>query len=210
MTVITKDKAEQLEHWNFPDFDSSTPKETIKKNPKDDALQVALQQAYDAGKADATAKAEQQSLEVAQQKAEQLFNQQWQNQCQTLNLLMKQITAPITLIDQQVEAHVKTIIMKLVKRMVLHEIQLQPEALVDMIQQALALLPLSIPQYQIKLHPEDLSLIEQQLEPELRSKLLVDPKLQRGDIQIAAGATVINGKLDERLMALVDGAYESQ
>ena len=95
----------------------------------------------------------------------------------------------------------------LVKEVVHVEAQTNPQVILDSLKQSVEALPVSGHAITLKLHPEDAEIIRQSYgEKELDFRnwtLHTEPALNRGDVQIEAGESSVNYRLEDRVRSVI-------
>lgn len=87
------------------------------------------------------------------------------------------------------------------------ELTIEPDALKDIIAEALRALPDPDVSTEVSVHPDDYALITDALQAEHPNlTLLADNELERGDCQVRGGASEIDGRLNSQLEQLINTA----
>lgn len=194
------------------------PKELTKEEieqVKQQAHQEGLHQGQEAGFKQGYEKGKQQGLEEGHAEgieagkvegvaAGQEFIQQ---QVQTFVNLANQFAQPLELMNAQVEKQLVDMVLTLVKEVVHIEVQTNPQVILDTIKQSVESLPISGHAITLKLHPDDVEIIrssygEEQLD--FRNwTLMSEPALNRGDVQIEAGESSVNYRMEDRIRSVI-------
>ncbi|MFA0412866.1 flagellar assembly protein FliH [Vibrio renipiscarius] len=182
---------------------------------KQQAYQEGLHQGQEAGFKQGYEKGKEQGLEDGQKEgleagklegvaAGQEFIQQ---QVQTFVTLANQFAQPLELMNAQVEKQLVDMVLTLVKEVVHVEVQTNPQVVLDTIKQSVESLPISGHAITLKLHPDDVEIIRSSYgEENLEFRnwtLLSEPALNRGDVQIEAGESSVNYRIEERIRSVL-------
>ncbi len=126
-----------------------------------------------------------------------------QEHVQNFMNLANQFAQPLELMNSQVEKQLVDMVLSLVKEVVHVEVQMNPQVILDTIKASVEVLPVSGHAISLKLHPEDCEIIKQaygENELDIRNwTLLSEPALNRGDIQIEAGESSVNYRMEDRI-----------
>ena len=122
---------------------------------------------------------------------------------QTFIGLANQFAQPLELMNAQVEKQLVDMVLTLVKEVVHVEVQTNPQVILDTVKASVEALPISGHAITLKLNPEDCAIIRQaygEQELDLRNWTLVsEPALNRGDVQIEAGESSVNYRMEDRI-----------
>jgi flagellar assembly protein FliH len=158
---------------------------------KEEGFQVGHQEGLESGQADGLSAAQQ----TVDQHVEHFIN------------LAHQFAQPLALVNAQVERQLVDMVLALVKEVVHVEIQMNPQIILDTVKASVESLPIAGQQITLKLNPEDVAIIRQAYGEdslELRHWTLVaEPSLNRGDVEIEAGDSSVNYRLEDRVRTVL-------
>jgi flagellar assembly protein FliH len=120
--------------------------------------------------------------------------------------LMSALNTPFKELDEQVERELVSLTISMVRQLVRREVKLNPEQIVGVVREALALLPVSARNVRLVLHPEDAKLVREIFEvsdKDLAWTILEDPVLERGGCKVATDTSQIDATLESRLVAMI-------
>lgn len=121
--------------------------------------------------------------------------------------LANQFAQPLELMNAQVEKQLVEMVLTLTKEVVHVEVQTNPQIILDTIKESIEALPISGHAITLKLHPEDTEIIHSAYgdeELDCRNWTLVsEPSLNRGDVQIEAGESSVNYRMEERIRSVI-------
>ncbi len=185
--------------------------ELIKQQAHQEGLhqgqEAGFKQGYDKGKAQGIEQGHQEGLESGKIEGVAAGQEFIQQQVQTFVELANQFAQPLELMNAQVEKQLVDMVLTLVKEVVHIEVQTNPQVILDTIKQSVEALPVSGHAITLKLHPDDVEIIrssygEENLEFRNWS-LLAEPALNRGDVQIEAGESSVNYRMEERIRSVI-------
>ncbi len=133
-------------------------------------------------------------------------------QIQQLNELFALFSAPLALINEEVEQQLLVIIELLTKSIVHKEVSINPELLFDVFKQMKAVMPMSKEKIILQLHPEDQTQLQQFLQDhQIKNdcELTIDPNLSRGEVVLITQHTQIDGTIAGRMNAVAEQLLRS-
>jgi len=117
--------------------------------------------------------------------------------------LANQFAQPLELMNAQVEKQLVDMVLSLVKEVIHVEAQTNPQVILDTIKASVESLPVAGHAITLKLHPEDCGIIKQAYgDQELDTRnwtLVSEPALNRGDVEIEAGESSVNYRMEDRV-----------
>jgi flagellar assembly protein FliH len=146
----------------------------------------------------AAARAEQQAA-IAEQRA----------QVVRLGAILDVLARPLDEVDDCVHQQLATLAGAIARQLVRRELRAQPEQIIAVIRETLALLPASSRDVRIVLHPDDAALVRTRLaEPnaERAWTLIEDPVVGRGGCRVNSEDSFIDAQVESRLGAAIAAA----
>jgi len=207
--IIKSEKIEQIANWDFPNVESDvslltsathiahtteTKIEDIRTKNANEEIKQLKQKAY----------------QEAKHEALQQFSTEWQTNLQALHGIIAQLTEPLLIIDNQLEEQLKTLVLALTRKLVKHELSVNPEQVLTVIIQAKELLPISKQKVQLQISKDDFELVTSNLPPKLVDQITVDNSLQRGECRLITDTSEIDGSYEARLETLITGAFNHE
>jgi flagellar assembly protein FliH len=101
----------------------------------------------------------------------------------------------------------------LARQVLRREVETQPDILLPVIRESIGMLFADARVVQIRLHPQDLEVLQAELReayPNLTLQLQPDPSLTRGGCLVESGGTIIDGRLEKRWARAVARLGQSQ
>ncbi len=169
--------------------------------------EAGFKQGYEKGKEQGIQDGHQEGLAAGNAEGVAAGQEFIQQQVQTFVTLANQFAQPLELMNAQVEKQLVDMVLTLVKEVVHVEVQTNPQVILDTIKQSVEALPISGHAITLKLHPDDVAIIrsaygEEQLE--FRNwTLMEEPALNRGDVQIEAGESSVNYRMEDRIRNVI-------
>lgn len=185
--------------------------EEIKQAAYQDGLhqgqEAGFKQGYDKGKEQGLTDGQQQGLELGMQQGLEEGQQHIDKQVATFVQLADQFSQPLELMNSQVEKQLVEMVLALVKEVVQVEVQTNPQIILDTIKNSVEALPILGHAITLKLNPDDAQIVRSSYgEKELETRqwtLVIEPSLNRGDVQIEAGESSVNYKMEERVRSVL-------
>ncbi|MCC5825474.1 flagellar assembly protein FliH [Alkalimonas sp.] len=129
--------------------------------------------------------------------------QQSEQQFLALEQLLDQLQQPLKQLDNQVEQELLALALAMAKAVLQTEVQTNQQVILKALQQAIDALPLRHGKVQIKLHPDDLVIIQQHYSAEQLSErawqLLAEPTLSRGGCRLETEQSTVDRSMEQRL-----------
>jgi flagellar assembly protein FliH len=216
-----KDTAFNYDPGWIPDFEETQQEEPveltesaieeIKKNAHDEGYhqgqEAGFNAGYEKGKEQGLSEGKAEGLELGKHEGLEEGQAFIKQQVDHFMNLANQFAQPLELMNAQVEKQLVDMVLTLTKEVVHVEVQTNPQIILDTIKESVEALPISGHAISLKLHPEDVSIIQSAYgEEELDCRnwsLLSEPSLNRGDVQIEAGESSVNYKMEERIRSVI-------
>lgn len=144
------------------------------QKPTSDKVDSIYQQAYAEG------------LEAGRREGYQQGLRQAQGHTQSLLPILQHIQEPLAAVDARTAQELLALALEIAKVVIRHELDLHPERLLPLVQEALASLPVNTSNPRIVLHPQDILMLRE-LMPELENHgvhLVEDATLDRGGCRV--------------------------
>jgi flagellar assembly protein FliH len=208
--MTEQESTNEVQSWEFPEIGAATA--GINVLPTEAFQPLGEIRSGDVGMNVSAATQRQPSPEMdkaqvyaeAKQEILQHFEHELADKVTALENIIQQLQNPLEIIDKQVEEQLIELVKIVVKRLVYHELQMQPEQLLLLIEQAKALLPAHATSLKILVNPEDKNLIEAHASKTVVEKIEEDSSLQHGELRIVTENSEVDGTLEHRISALVD------
>jgi len=190
--IITKQEAQDCQSWVVPNVNQAGSKSDtsiLTAKQLEELQQQAHDEAFKEGFAEGMAAGKQAA----------------QNKIQEFNNLLNSLSTPFKELDNRVDEELVVLVKALVKQMIRREIKTDPGQVMAVIREAIESLPVATRQLQIRLHPEDASLVNEFYsigEKEQAWDLVEDPLISRGGCRVITAVTQVDATLETRLNQL--------
>lgn len=111
---------------------------------------------------------------------------------------------PLQAMDEQVLRELAQLAMVVAGRVVAHELKLSPELVAHAVREAAGALPAATRELCVRLHPQDLALLQSLGAAEKHWTLQADSALARGDCVLESERSRLDARVESRLAALAD------
>lgn len=218
-----KDTAFNYDPGWMPDFDEPEPEaplelteeqiELIKQGAYQDGLhqgqEAGFKQGYEKGKEEGFEAGHAEGNEAGKLEGVTAGQEYIQQQVSIFMGLANQFAQPLELMNAQVEKQLVDMVLTLVKEVVHVEVQTNPQIILDTLKESVEALPISGHAITIKLNPEDVAIVHAAYgdnELDCRNwSLASEPALNRGDVEIEAGESSVNYRMEDRIHTVIQG-----
>ena len=200
--LSAEELANAYERWEVPRVVSVSDVEAENTNPLTvEALEAVQQAAQEEGFKLGYDEGYQQGHEAGLKAGEADILQQ----AQQWKALIDTLNNPLKSVDSIVEQDLLSMISLLVRQMVYHELQQNPELVLTAVREALAVLPVSDRQLKVYLNPEDMELVKNglKLDEDTGWQWYEDPLVNRGGAKLVTADTTIDATVETRLNNLI-------
>jgi flagellar assembly protein FliH len=123
-----------------------------------------------------------------------------------LDQIIGVLDRPFEQLDQQVEDEVVALVINMVRQLIRREVKLDPAQIVGVVREALGVLPVSVRNVRVVLHPDDAVLVREAYtlgDHDQKWQIVEDPVIQRGGCRIHTDTSQVDARLDSRLSSLI-------
>lgn len=201
-SVIPKKQLSSFQKWELGSFETNlannttqldesvdqVAKETISL-PTAEQIEAIYQQAKNEG------------YQAGYQEGKQHATVEMETTIQHLQVLMVKFEEELEHIDQTVAQELLELAIEFARKIVTQSLELKPELIIPIIQDAIQHLPSAMQPLHIILHPEDAALVRIQLENQLshsKWKIYENSQIERGGCKVEAGGCEIDATLASR------------
>ncbi len=201
-SVIPKKQLSSFQKWELGSFETNlvnnttqldasvdqAAKETISL-PTAEQIEAIYQQAKNEG------------YQAGYQEGKQHATVEMETTIQHLQVLMVKFEEELEHIDQTVAQELLELAIEFARKIVTQSLELKPELIIPIIQDAIQHLPSAMQPLHIILHPEDATLVRIQLENQLshsKWKIYENSQIERGGCKVEAGGCEIDATLASR------------
>ncbi len=158
------------------------------------------------GLADLQAEAYKEAFEQGLAEGREAGRSEVRGQVERLAGMCHDLARPFEALDAAVEQELLALAMALARQIVRRELKTDPTQIIGIIRDAIAALPVSARDVRVHLHPEDASIVRQNLAPtesERAWAILEDPVMARGGCRITTANSRIDARLETRLSTIL-------
>lgn len=127
---------------------------------------------------------------------------------QELAALLDQLQQPLLQIDQQVEQQLVQLCLAMAEAVIAVEVKTNPQVILKTLSDATSVLPMQTEHILIKLHPDDLALVEQHFSAEQLAErhwqLRSDPAIERGGCLLETSLSSMDRTIKHRLQSSLE------
>jgi flagellar assembly protein FliH len=131
------------------------------------------------------------------------------NRVARLEEILALMAAPLADLDEAVLQQVATLAGQVARQVVRRELRTDPQQIIAVIRETLALLPVAAREVRVHLHPEDAALVRERLaEPNAERAwgVVEDPVIGRGGCRVSTENSTIDAQVEARLGAAIAAA----
>ena len=195
MAATIHNAAADFQRWELPNVGirpTASPAANAPPQPTVRELAALEQQAREEGYAAGHAE----GLAAAQQ--------QLRERMARLDALYDAAARPLLALDEQTGQELVRLATIVAGRVITRELQLSPDLIARSVREAAAALPAATRELRVRVHPEDLALLQELGAAESHWQLLADPALTRGDCQLESERSRLDARVETRLAAVID------
>lgn len=200
-----------VEQWSFGAVDTAAvllaaqarEREDATDQVKSDALK---QEGYGEGYAEGFIQGQAQTRVEAQQQVADFIAHQGQEAAQNFTQLFASVQAQQADAEQVMARGVLELACELARQVLRHELSVNPAVLQPVVREALGLLVAENKSAVVRLNPQDLEVLENEVRgdfPSLSLTLLADATVTRGGCLIESAGTVVDGTVEKRWMRAI-------
>lgn len=171
---------------------------------KEEGFSKGYEEGREQGTADGLAHGQAEGKKQGLEQASALIEQQ----TQALASLMDQLQQPLMQVDQQVEQQLLQLCLAMAEAVIAVECKTNPNVILKTLSEAISALPLQTEQVLIKLHPDDLAVIEQHFSAEQIAErhwqLRSDPAIERGGCLLETPLSSMDRSIKHRLQSSLE------
>jgi flagellar assembly protein FliH len=135
------------------------------------------------------------------------------NSVRCLEQILKTLDKPLEELDDSVEQQLAQLAMLVARQLVRRELKTDPEQVVGIVREALALLPVAARDVQLALNPEDAGIVRDALslhEGGQAIRIVEDPVQSRGGCRVLTRTSQIDASIETRLNSVIAGVLGGQ
>ena len=197
--IIRSEEASGCQAWNLPEVQSGSnggnqpvtarQLEEIQDQAREEGFRQGLQEGRESGR-------------------EELLNH-----ARHLEQILDTLDKPLEELDDSVEQQLAQLAMLVARQLVRRELTTDPQQVVGVVREALALLPVAARDVQLALNPEDAAIVRDALslqEREQAIRIVEDPVQSRGGCRVVTRTSQIDATIETRLNSVIAGVLGGQ
>jgi flagellar assembly protein FliH len=146
---------------------------------------------------------------AAVRKEEQAASQELDRRVKNLGAILDFMSKPIAALDSEVQRQLATLAGAIARQIVRRELKTNPDEIVAVIRETVALLPMTAREVRVHLNPEDAKLVRARLAEASGDRawsIAEDPIIARGGCRVTSESSTIDAQLEQRLGAAIAAA----
>jgi flagellar assembly protein FliH len=204
----------EVETWEPPFFGELPPQEPEVEHHLPTAAEVSAieEAAREAGYAAGFDQGYQEGSERGRREAEQETQARADRELKAavaaLESIARELVDPLGSAADDIEPELLLLVTTLAQRVIMAELDTRAELVQGVLHQALAQLPSRHAQVRVRVHPEDLAVVEAYAEDHQENiRWLADNELTRGGCLVESGPSRIDASVETRLMQAIDASW---
>lgn len=129
---------------------------------------------------------------------------------QLLQTVINSLASPLKAIDEEIQSELVSLCIALMKQLIRRELKSDPGQIIAVVREALAELPMSARNIQIRLHPEDVKLVTSVMSlssDDGHWKIMEDPIISRGGCKINTETSQMDVTVESRVNTLISKVF---
>jgi flagellar assembly protein FliH len=220
--VISGDELDRAEQWRPPSLRDPDTRaanhvgrngSSSERDPQDvsaeetalptlEQIETIQQQAY----AEGYASGKQEGFDFGHREALEEARKSVSAKLGQLDRLLGVLDAPLKQLDDQVEQEMLTLVVAMVRQLVRREVRTDPNQIIGVLREAMAILPVNSRQIRVMLHPDDAEIVRELYavaETDQGWQIVEDPVVQRGGCRVVTETSQVDATLESRLHNLI-------
>jgi flagellar assembly protein FliH len=191
--------AADISRWDLPAV-SGSPIQGRRPGPTVSELEAIEKRAHD----EAFAAGRDAGLKAAKAEMQPLI-EKLRAQVASMTTVVDKLARPLEELDAEVAGQLARLSMSIAKQVIRRELRADPSQIIAVMRETVALLPASVRQVRIHLHPEDAAVVREHLAApggDRAWSIAEDPMLSRGGCQVVTETSQIDARIETRIAAV--------
>lgn len=205
-SILSRERVDQFERWELPIVGGS-PVQHVDEVEEDDAPHrptVAEIEAIER-------QAREEGFNAGLNEGRAMAKRELAAQVARLDALFAAVEKPFAELDSDVAGDLASLATLIAERVLGYEIATRPEKILDVVHQAVDVLPAGSRHLKIHLNPADAALVrEHRSTVDHEGSVVDDPSLERGDVRLESEHSRLDARVRTRLVAVIDSVLVSQ
>ena len=179
----------------------STSTEPEEQNPLTLPTKEQIEHIFQQAREDGYSAGFQAGRSAGYQEGRQNAETELKSEIKYIQTILSELDRELHRIDQQVAQELLTLALNLSKKMITEALQIRPELVLPIVQEAIRQLPHAAQHPRLHLHPDDALLVSNHLSDELSQsdwKICTDEKIDRGGCRVDAAGSEVDASLSTR------------
>jgi flagellar assembly protein FliH len=205
-SILSRERVDQFERWELPIVGGS-PVQHVDEVEEDDAPHrptVAEIEAIER-------QAREEGFNAGLKEGRAMAKRELAAQVARLDALFAAVEKPFAELDSDVAGDLASLATLIAERVLGYEIATRPEKILDVVHQAVDVLPAGSRHLKIHLNPADAALVrEHRSTVDHEGSVVDDASLERGDVRLESEHSRLDARVRTRLVAVIDSVLVSQ
>ncbi len=157
--------------------------------------------------------ARQEGFQQGLQEGRETGQEELLSRARQLEQILKTLDKPLEELDNSVEQQLAQLAMLVARQLVRRELKTDPEQVIGIVREALAVLPVAARDVQLALNPEDAGIVREALslhEGEQAIRIVEDPVQSRGGCRVMTRTSQIDATIETRLNSVIAAVLGGQ
>jgi flagellar assembly protein FliH len=204
-SILSRERVDQYERWELPIVGAPEPREVAE--PEDDTPHrptVAEIEAIER-------QAREEGFNAGLNEGRAMARRELDAQVARLQALFAAVERPFADLDGDVAGDLAMLATVIAERVLGYEIATRPEKIVEVVRQAVDVLPAASRQLKIHLNPADAAIVrEHRSSADHEGTVVDDAALERGDVRLESEHSRLDARVRTRLAAVIDSVLEGR
>jgi len=204
-SILARERVDQFERWELPVVGGPDPREVVEQEddgphrPTVAEIEAIERQAREEG------------FHAGLSEGRAMAKRELDAQVARLDALFAAVERPFADLDADVAGDLAVLATVIAERVLGYEIATRPEKIVDVVRQAVDVLPAGSRQLKIHLNPADAAIVrEHRSSVDHEGSIVDDAALERGDVRLESEHSRLDARLRTRLAAVIDSVLEGR
>ncbi|MET0616545.1 MAG: flagellar assembly protein FliH [Luteibacter sp.] len=204
-SILSRERVDQYERWELPVVGAPEPREVLE--PEDEGPHrptVAEIEAIER-------QAREEGFNAGLNEGRAMARRELDAQVARLQALFTAVERPFADLDGEVAGDLGMLATVIAERVLGYEIATRPEKIVEVVRQAVDVLPAGSRQLRIHLNPADAAIVrEHRSSADHEGTVVDDAALERGDVRLESEHSRLDARVRTRLAAVIDSVLEGR
>lgn len=205
-SILARERVDQFQRWELPVVGGSDV-QVVEDVEEDDAPHrptVAEIEAIER-------QAREEGFNAGLSEGRAMAKRELTAQVARLDALFASLERPLADLDADVAGDLAALATLIAERVLGYEITTQPERILNVVREAVAVLPAATRHLRIHLNPADAAIVrEHRASLEQEASVVDDASLDRGDVRLESEHSRLDARVRTRLTAVIDSVLEGQ